>query len=161
MGYLYFRFWYTLSMTYTYEPGRTEGLALLTKGPLTINFWLGEIILGAVVPMVILLKEKWRSNPVLRMAALVLVVGGLIAFRWDVNLSGQLIVMPYLYGAPTTLYASYVPSFIEIMVGAGVVAFGMMAITLGVKFLRVVDHGIEGSVVSESISREPYLATGD
>jgi molybdopterin-containing oxidoreductase family membrane subunit len=32
VGYLYFRFWDALSMTYTYEPGRTEGLRLLTKG---------------------------------------------------------------------------------------------------------------------------------
>jgi Ni/Fe-hydrogenase subunit HybB-like protein len=161
VGYLYFRFWYTFSMTYTYEPGRTEGLALLTNGPLAINFWVGEIILGIAVPMVILLREKWRLNPVLRMIALGLVVGGLIAFRWDVNLSGQLIVMPYISGAPTTLYASYVPSFIEIMVGAGVIAFGMMAITLGVKYLRVVDHGVEESLVPEKVLREPHLAPGD
>ncbi len=161
VGYLYFRFWYTFSMTYTYEPGRTEGLALLTKGPLAINFWLGEIILGAAVPMVILLKEKWRSNPVLRMAAMALVVGGLIAYRWDVNLSGQLIVMPYLSSAPTTLYTSYVPSFIEIIVGAGVVAYGIMAITLGVKFFRVVDHGVEGKVVAKGVQVEPSMVAGD
>ena len=95
------------------------------------------------------------------MAALALVVGGLIAYRWDLNLSGQLIVMPYLSNAPKTLYTSYVPSFIEIVVGTGIVAYGTMAITLGVKFLRVVDHGVEGSVVSERVSREPYLAAGD
>jgi formate-dependent nitrite reductase membrane component NrfD len=34
VGYFYWRFWDTLSMTYTYEPGRTEGLHLLTTGPL-------------------------------------------------------------------------------------------------------------------------------
>ena len=42
--YLYFRFWYAFSMTYTYEPGRSEGLTLLTKGPLAFNFWAGEIL---------------------------------------------------------------------------------------------------------------------
>ncbi|RPI26897.1 MAG: hypothetical protein EHM70_18440, partial [Chloroflexota bacterium] len=30
--YLYFRFWDALAMTYTYEPGRTEGLRMLTRG---------------------------------------------------------------------------------------------------------------------------------
>jgi len=161
VGYLYFRFWYSFSMTYTYEPGRTEGLALLTQGSLAINFWFGEIVLGALVPMVILLKAKWRANPALRMFAFALAVGGLIAFRWDVNLSGQLIVMPYIASAPTTLYTSYLPSFIEIIVAAGVVAFGMMAITLGVQFFRIVDHGVERQVVTERIAREQSLAPGD
>ena len=40
--YLYFRFWDALSMTYTYEPGRTEGLRLLTSGPLSFNFWISR-----------------------------------------------------------------------------------------------------------------------
>lgn len=84
--YLYFRFWYAFSMTYTYEPGRTEGLALLTKGPLAFNFWVGEILLGAVVPMIILLRPKWRAKAHLRMLALLMVVGGLVAYRWASSL---------------------------------------------------------------------------
>jgi Ni/Fe-hydrogenase subunit HybB-like protein len=161
VGYLYFRFWYTFSMTYTYEPGRTEGLALLIKGPLAVNFWLGEIVLGIAVPMVILLKSKWRRNPGLRMLALAFVVGGLIAYRWDITLAGQLIVLPYISTEHSTLYTNYVPSFIEIVVSAGVVAYGMMAFSLGVKYLRVVDHGVEREVVLESLQAEPSAATGD
>jgi Ni/Fe-hydrogenase subunit HybB-like protein len=161
VGYLYFRFWYTFSMTYAYEPGRTEGLALLTRGPLAINFWLGEIIIGTVIPMVILLKSNWRENSVLRVMAFAMVIGGVIAFRWDINLAGQMIVMPYLTNAPTTLYASYVPSFVEILVGMGVVAYGLLAITLGVKYLGVVDHGREKRTAIEAVVREPSLATGD
>jgi len=161
VGYLYFRFWYTFSMTYTYEPGRTEGLALLTRGPLAINFWLGEIILGAIVPMVILLKSKWRENPGLRMLALVLAVGGLIAYRWDVNMSGQLIVMPYISTAPTALYTRYIPSFVEIIVGAGIVAFGAMAFTLGVNYLKIVDHGLENKAILRQMPVETSVALGD
>jgi Ni/Fe-hydrogenase subunit HybB-like protein len=161
VGYLYFRFWYTFSMTYTYEPGRTEGLALLTKGPLAFNFWFGEILFGAVIPMVILLKSKWRKHAGYRMLALALVVGGLIAYRWDVNLSGQLIVMPYLSHAPTTLYTSYVPSTIEIIVGAGIVAFGLIAFSLGVKYMAVVDHGVEKEPIVQGLQPETSLAPGD
>ena len=161
VGYVYFRFWYTFSMTYTYEPGRSEGLALLTKGPLAFNFWFGEIIIGAVIPMVILLKSSWRKNLVLRMLALASIVGGLVAFRWDVNLSGQMIVMPYISNAPTTLYTSYVPSGIEIMVGAGIVSFGLFAFSLGVKYLSIVNHGVERVVSTESLQAEPSLAPGD
>jgi len=161
VGYLYFRFWYTLSMTYAYEPGRTEGLALLTKGPLAVNFWLGEILFGGVIPMIILLKSSWRSNPGLRLLALALVVGGLVAYRWDVNLAGQLIIIPYISGATTALYTRYVPSFIEIIVGLGVVAFGVFSFTIGVKYFRVVDHGVKREAAIESFQAETSMVAGD
>ena len=160
-GYLYFRFWYTFSMTYTYEPGRTEGLALLTSGPLAFNFWLGEIILGALVPMIILLKSSWREKPGLRMVALALVVGGLVAYRWDVNMAGQMIVMPYIETAPAALYTRYFPNLIEILVGAAVVAFGLLAFSLGVKYLRVVDHRGGGEPASPEPQAESLPAFGD
>jgi len=157
--YTYFRFWYAFSMTYTYEPGRTEGLSLLTSGPLAINFWFGEILLGAVVPMIILLKKDWRARQWTRMAALAMVVGGLVAYRWDTNLSGQLVILTYLHDEISTIYTTYMPNIIEVMVGAGVIAFGLMAFTLGVQFLKVVDHAAEDHA-HEPIG-EPSLAAGD
>lgn len=161
--YLYFRFWYAFSMTYTYEPGRTEGLALLTKGPLALNFWFGEIILGAIVPMIILLRAKWRATPYLRILALLMVVGGLVAYRWDVNLSGQLVVLSYLPKEIETIYTSYKPALIEWLVGGGVVAFGLMAFTLGVQYLGIVDHGVEEKeTTTEPITDlEPVPSLGD
>lgn len=149
LGYLYFRFWDTFSMTYTYEPGRTEGLSLLTQGPLAFNFWVGEIILGAVIPIVLLLNGKTRRHPEVRMLALALVVGGVAAYRWDTNLAGQLVVMTYLPHSIQTLFTRYTPSLIEFMAGAGVVAYGLMAFTIGVRYLRVVDHTDAHNVIPE------------
>jgi len=140
VAYFYWRFWDTLSMTYTYEPGRTEGLHLLTSGPLAFNFWVGEMLLGIVVPMILLLNRKTRINPFWRMAALLMVVGGVVAYRWNINLSGSLVVLSYLPGQPTVSYASYTPSLIEWAIGLGVIAYGFMAFSLGVRYLKVVDH---------------------
>ncbi|OGN74382.1 MAG: hypothetical protein A2X25_05695 [Chloroflexi bacterium GWB2_49_20] len=140
VGYLYFRFWDALSMTYTYEPGRTEGLRLLTSGPLSFNFWVGEMLLGIVIPMILLLNNRTRSLPVWRMLALALVVGGVVAYRWDTNLSGFLVVLSYLPGQPVITYTKYVPSLIEFLAGFGVVAYGFLAVSLGVRYLKVVDH---------------------
>jgi Ni/Fe-hydrogenase subunit HybB-like protein len=159
--YLYFRFWYAFSMTYTYEPGRTEGLALLTKGPLAFNFWIGEILLGAVIPMIILLKSKWRVQPGLRMLALFLVAGGLVAYRWDVNLSGQLVILSYLPKEIETMYTTYSPALIEWLVGGGVTAFGLMAFTLGVNYLKIVDHGVVETVSEPVLDAEAAPAMGD
>jgi Ni/Fe-hydrogenase subunit HybB-like protein len=90
--------------------------------------------------MILLLNSKTRLNPFWRMAALLMVVGGLVAYRWDINLAGALIVLSYLPGQPTVSYASYTPSLVEWAVGLGVIAYGFLAFSLGVRYLRVVDH---------------------
>jgi Ni/Fe-hydrogenase subunit HybB-like protein len=139
IGYLYFRAWDALSATYTYDPGRTEGLQLMLKGPLAFNFWILEILLGMIVPMILLLYKPTRANRFWRMTALLLVAIGVAAFRWDTNISGFLVVMPYISGQAIA-YTSYVPSLIEIMAGAAIIAYGLAAFSLGVRYLRVVDH---------------------
>src|SRR5512134_500773 len=141
IGYFYFRAWDALSTTYTYDPGRTEGLHLLTKGPLAFNFWIVEMLLGMIVPMVLLLYRPTRMNRFWRMIALLLVAAGVVAFRWDTNITGLLVVMPYVAGQAVA-YTSYRPSWIEIVTGAAIIAYGLTAFSLGVRYLRVVDHAL-------------------
>lgn len=159
--YLYFRFWDALSMTYTYEPGRTEGLQLLTGGPLSFNFWVGEILLGAVIPIILLLNKRTRALPLWRMLALAMVVGGVVAYRWDTNLSGLLIILSYLPGEPAVSYTAYRPSLIEFLTGAGIVGYGLLAFSLGVRYLKVVDHNMAKTHTEEHKVVEAIPVTGD
>jgi Ni/Fe-hydrogenase subunit HybB-like protein len=159
VGYLYFRFWDAFAMTYTYQPGRTEGLRLLTKGSLAFNFWVGEILLGAVIPIFILLNKRFRSQPLLRALAMALVVGGIVAYRWDVNLAGQLILLTYLPAEIIARFTTYIPSIIEFLAGAGIVGFGLFAFTIGVRYLNIVHHPVVA--LEESMETEPLTATGD
>jgi Ni/Fe-hydrogenase subunit HybB-like protein len=138
--YLYLRFWEVLSMNYTYQPGRSEALTFLTNGPLAFNFWIGEILLGAIVPLVILLNGRWRRQPLLRMLALALVVGGLVAYRWNVNMAGQLVIFAHLPQSNVPAYTTYSPALIEYVVVAGIFAYGLILFTLGVRYFHVVDH---------------------
>ncbi len=140
IGYLYFRFWDWLASTYTYEPGRTEGLELLTKGSLSFNFWFGEMIFGTLVPTFILLYRPTRLSPLWRMLGLAMIVGGVVAFRFDTNIVGLLAVISYLPGEAVVSYTSYQPSLIEWAAGLGIIAYGLLAFSLGVKYLQVVDH---------------------
>jgi Ni/Fe-hydrogenase subunit HybB-like protein len=139
IGYFYFRVWDVLSMTYAYDPGRSEGLDFITKGPFVFNFWIVEMLLGMIVPMILLLYRPTRMNRFWRMIALFLVAAGVVAFRWDTNITGFLVVMPYLPGQAIA-YTSYRPSLVEILTGAAIIAYGFTAFSLGVKYLRVVDH---------------------
>ena len=149
IAYLYLRFWDAFSMSYTYEPARTEGLNLLTRGPLSFNFWVGEITLGIVIPMIILLSGRLRKHLNLQMFALLLVVGGLVAFRWDINLVGQLVVFGVIPSEIIPRYTQYSPSLIEFLVSAGVIAYALLTFTLGVRYLRIVDHDYEPAHDSE------------
>jgi molybdopterin-containing oxidoreductase family membrane subunit len=141
IGYFYFRAWDTLSMSYTYDPGRTEGLRLITKGTLAFNFWIGEMLLGMIVPMILLLYTPTRMNRFWRMLALFLVAAGVVAYRWDINISGLLVVMPYVPGQAIG-YTTYRPSLVEIVTGTAIIAYGLTAFSLGVKYLRIVDHSL-------------------
>lgn len=140
VGYLYLRFWDYFSMTYTHQPGRDEGLSLLTEGPLAVNFWLGELLLGIAIPMIIFLNKKLRTTQFIRLMGWILVVGGVIAYRWDTNLVGLLIVQTPFNLEDTQLFTSYSPAMIEIIIGIGIIAIGLMLFTLGAKYLRIVDH---------------------
>lgn len=139
VAYLYFRFWDAFAMSYTHHPGRDEALSLLTRGPLSFNFWVLEIVLGALIPAFILLKASLRRLQSIRMLALALVVIGVIVNRWDTTLVGQLVVMSYLPGSMQAIYTGYVPSLIEFVTSAGVLAYGVLAFSLGVRYLNVVD----------------------
>ena len=158
VAYLYLRFWDTLSMGYNYEPARTEGLQLLTRGSLSFNFWVGEIVLGIAVPAVILLTKKLRQDKRLRTFAVLLVVGGLAAYRWDTNMVGQLVVFNQLpQGA--LQYTRYFPSLVEFGAGIGVIAYGLLAFTLGVRYLKIVDHG--NVEITEPVPQNIAVATAD
>jgi molybdopterin-containing oxidoreductase family membrane subunit len=149
VAYLYLRFWDALAMTYTYLPGRTEGLRVLTSGPLAVNFWLVELALGGLVPAVVLLWPALRRQPRLRMLALALVVVGVVIYRWDVNLVGQMVQLSYMPQAIVARYTEYTPSMVELVSAAGIVAFGLAAFSLGVRHLNVVDHAEHGAHAAE------------
>ncbi|HRO91297.1 MAG TPA: hypothetical protein PLC06_12420, partial [Promineifilum sp.] len=118
-----------------------EALYILTRGRLAFNFWWLEIILGMVVPAIILLIPQFRRNEQLRMVALALVAVGVVAFRWNTNLVGQLVVFGTVPGSDVPLFTHYTPSLVEILTGTGVIAYGLLAITFGVRYLHVIDHG--------------------
>ena len=147
-------------MTYTYLPGRSEGLDLLTRGPLALNFWLGEILLGALIPIIILRTPKLRRNWFLQMAALLMVVGGVVAYRWDTNMVGELTVLTYLPNEIEAIFTSYTPSLIEIITGVGAIAYGLLAFTIGVRYLGVVDH-TPTAEEEQPVLAEPALAGTD
>jgi Ni/Fe-hydrogenase subunit HybB-like protein len=138
---LVLRWWDLMSMPVDYEPAKSEALYILTRGRLAFNFWWLEIVLGMVLPAMLLLVAHFRRIERVRMIALALVAIGVVAYRWDTNLVGQLVVFGTVPGSDVPLFTNYTPSLVEILTGAGVFAYGLLAITFGVRYLNVIDHG--------------------
>jgi Ni/Fe-hydrogenase subunit HybB-like protein len=141
LGLLALRWWDLMTMPAVYEPAKTEALYILTRGRLAFNFWFLEIILGLLVPAALLLISWTRRIERLQIVALALIVVGVIAFRWDTNLVGQLVVFGQVNPSNMLYYTTYSPSLIEVLAAAGVLAYGLMAITFGVRYLNVINHG--------------------
>jgi Ni/Fe-hydrogenase subunit HybB-like protein len=159
VGYIYFRFWEAFSMTYTYEPGRSEALNMMISGPLAFNFLVGEMLLGAIVPAILLLVPRFRKSWIAQVVALALIVVGVVTYRWDVNMSGLLIVLTYLPTEIEAIYTSYFPSVIEILSGLGVIAYGVLAVTLGIRYLNLIDHFPEKEEVEDSAGQAVIAGT--
>ena len=104
--------------------------------------------------MSILVNKKTRLNPFTRMLAVALIAGGVVAFRWDTNLIGQLVMVSYLPGEAIVSYTMYRPSLIEWMAGLGIIAYGLTLFSLGVRYLHVVDHNIYNQEAVHEIAHE-------
>lgn len=140
LAYLYLKIWdWAATSYYSHSPGATEALALLqSTTPYTRTFWWIEIILGGIVPAIILLSPQLRKNDRYTIFALGAIVAGVTVNRWNVTLSGLVAPPQWSPGVlGSILSASYLPSWNEIIVSMGIIAYALLAFSFGVKYLPI------------------------
>lgn len=104
----------------------------LVSGPLANNFWIFEIGVGLVAPLLLLTLTRLRSLAAMSAAALMTLVGMFVA-RLDMVTAGQLV--PHYQGFEEfTTLLNYSPSGAEWMVALGGIGFCGMAFLLGERF---------------------------
>lgn len=114
-----------------FEPSKARTIALFLNGPFSNAFWIFEIAIGAVFPILLLLyaARTRRINGLLVASIMVLV--GYFVKRYDFVVGSQvypLIKQPYPQ-------FSYLPATMEVFLIGGIVGALLLAYTLGVKFL--------------------------
>lgn len=140
LAYLYLKLWdWAATSYYSHSPGTTQALALLqSTTPYTRTFWWIEILLGGVVPAIILLNPRLRKNDRYTMMALAMIVVGVTVNRWNVTLSGLIAPPQWSPGVlGYVLSASYLPTWNEIIVSIGIIAYALLAFSFGVKYLPI------------------------
>jgi molybdopterin-containing oxidoreductase family membrane subunit len=143
LAYLYIKLWDLAAVSYYGRtPASDRALFVLNQHtPYGFGFWVGEILLGVVIPAVLFLVTRFRRRPLALFIGAILATAGILIHRWNVTVSG--LVVPQAYSPGTllsTLPQPYVPSLAEWGVAVGVVGYALLMFTLGVRFLPLFDR---------------------
>lgn len=137
---LYFVTVYHLTNLYITQRHGIEGFILLHGGVYTKMFWIGQIILGSVIPLIILFSRIGQSRAMVILASLLVVLGGL-AQMYVTIVGGQAYPMPLVPGKEVSssffdgVVASYVPSLPEAALGIGGIALALVLVVIALKVL--------------------------
>lgn len=140
LAYLYLKLWSWASVNYySHVPAHATGIETLNKNtPYDFTFWWGEVLIGALLPAIIFLWPRTRRNRYLLMMGALMLVGGLVINRWNVTLSGLVLPLDWSPGVLDVFALNtYKPSLAEWGVALGILGYGCMAITLGVRYLQI------------------------
>jgi molybdopterin-containing oxidoreductase family membrane subunit len=112
-----------------FEPAKAQIIMLFLTGPFSQAFWLFEIAIGIVLPIVILLYAARQKKITGVAVASVMVLIGYFVKRYDFVIAAQ--VYPVIKkGLP-----SYLPALVEVHVVGGILGALLLTYTLGEKFL--------------------------
>lgn len=130
-------------LTNLYFTGRhdIERFILLDGGIYTALFWLGQVVIGGILPLALLFHPAWgRSRRVIVGAAVCVILGGL-AQLYVIIIGGQAYPLDIFPGKEVSssffdgAVAAYAPSLPELALGIGGVALALALTTLALRVL--------------------------
>jgi molybdopterin-containing oxidoreductase family membrane subunit len=133
---IFFTSWKMITGVTGQPPGKYEAMQALLSGPYAINFWVGEVALGMIIPFVIILAVKGRNMNALFIASLAGMIG-IFYMRYDLVIVGQLV--PAFHGMGLVDYPdllTYSPTLHESLVVLGGIAFCGLTFFMGEKLFR-------------------------
>lgn len=133
---MFFTTWKVISGVSGHPPGKYEAMQAILSGPYALNFWVGEVMMGMVIPFVIILAVRAKNLTALFIASVSAVIG-IFFMRYDLVVVGMLV--PHFHGMGITdlphLF-SYTPSLHEIMVVVGGMGLCSMLFLMGERLFR-------------------------
>jgi Ni/Fe-hydrogenase subunit HybB-like protein len=150
---LYFVFVFHLTNLYFTKQHEVEKFILLNGGIYTTLFWVGQIIIGGIVPMLILFNPKLRAARGLLVAACLTIIFGGLSQMYVTIIGGQAFPLDIFPGwqARSVFFDGvvhhYAPSLPEIMLGVGGIAIALIIVIFGIKVLRFLPESLADSAV--------------
>ncbi len=155
--------------TLLYMPGREDVVRflLVEGGSLPMVFWLGKIILGAVIPAVLLLNSATRRRAGALAAASVLVLIGGFSHIFVMIVGAQSYPMQLFPGREVSgavfdgRAASYAPTAPELLLGFGGIALVVLVALVALRFLALTPKQLEDEPEVGTTSADESEATGE
>ena len=151
---LYFVAVFHLTNLYIAQRRDMERFFLVDGGIHTALFWLGQILLGGIVPLSMLFHPRLGKSPKAIAVAAVLVVLGGLAQMYVTIIGGQAYPLVLFPGMVVTssfhdgVVHGYVPSLPEIALGIGGVAIAGLIVLFATKLLRFLPERLDDSLVA-------------
>ncbi|WP_137702285.1 NrfD/PsrC family molybdoenzyme membrane anchor subunit [Marimonas lutisalis] len=156
MAVLYFTAVQHLTALYAAEHAGFERFILRDGGHVTFYFWVGQILIGGLLPIALIYLPYIRdakSEPV--WASIFVIIGGL-AQVYVIVVGGQLYPLEMFpgYEISSTFndgsIGSYAPKWPEVLLGLGGVAIALLAVGVAAKILRILPTNLSDANVPES-----------
>ncbi|MFC1925308.1 NrfD/PsrC family molybdoenzyme membrane anchor subunit [Chloroflexota bacterium] len=143
-------------LTHLYSPER-EGIMFMITGPYSWAFWILQVGMGIVIPMVILFHPKTKGSNRYIVAACISVVIGVFVKRLYLVIAGLAYPQHYYPGEIEGIWGqvgSYSLAPVEILLCIGI--FGLLALlyTVGLKFMDLLPERVEAEPVAEPVIEE-------
>ncbi len=114
----FFLIWKVITGLYGRPPQGYEAMMALINGPLSLPFWLFEVLLGLLVPLVFLLRRQSRTPQGVALAGGCSLIG-MFFMRYDMVVAGQLVPMRVDVGEQAGTWLAYTPSVTEVVIVLG------------------------------------------
>ena len=156
---LYFTAVQHLTNLYAPEHAGVERFILWDGGVYTALFWLGQVVLGGLVPMAMLLWPSAAEGQGRVALASVLVIAGGFAQIYVIVIGGQAWPLNLFPGMEVTSslfdgeVARYAPSLPEIALGIGGIALAAAIVMVGVRVLRFVPESLADAAIDPHHTR--------
>lgn len=153
---LYFVLVYHLTNLYFTKHHDFERFILLEGGLYTALFWLGQILLGSVLPLVLLLHPRIGQMRRRIAASALLVVGGGFAQMYVTIIGGQAFPLVLFPGRQVSssfydgVVNAYLPSLPEWLLGFGGIAVAGLIVLLALKFLGFLPERLDDAACQEN-----------
>jgi molybdopterin-containing oxidoreductase family membrane subunit len=151
---LYFVVVYHLTNLYFAKMESVEAFILRDGGLITTLFWAGQIVVGCVLPLLILLTGLGRQRAWIMIACALVVVGGIAqmyvsiigAQAFPLDLFPGLTEKSSFYDGVVNHYA---PSMPELFLGLGGIAIALLVTTFAIKVLRLLPASLDDATLAK------------
>ena len=134
--------------------GGVERFILLDGGIYTLLFWVGQVFVGGILPLLLVYRSTVPRNPQRNVAiASVLVIIGAFCQLYVLLIGGQAYPLNLFPGMQVSssfsdgVVASYAPSLPEVGLGVGGIALALLIVMLGIKLLRFMPASLATSSI--------------